>query len=85
MKHFELFYGDGCAACEEVRLQLAQLSFKQGFSYKEIEVWNNEENRKIFDKRVSKDKCDNVPVVINQKTGEVWCDKEIQSLKEFLV
>jgi hypothetical protein len=68
-----------------VRLQLAQLSFKQGFSYEEIEVWNNEDNKKVFDKLVSKDKCENVPVVLNKKTGEIWCDKDLKSLKEFLV
>lgn len=82
---FTLFYGLGCDACEEVRLLLAQLSFKQGFSYQEIEVWNNSENKKRFDKLVSKDKCENVPVLVNQKTGDIWCDKEMKSLKEFLV
>lgn len=82
---FTLFYGLGCDACEEVRLQLAQLSFKQGFSYEEIEVWNNNENKKKFDKLVSKDKCENVPVLLNNKSGAIWCDKELKSLKEFLV
>jgi hypothetical protein len=71
MNHYELFYGDGCATCEEVRLVLATQSFKLGFSYSEHETWNNPENAKRM-LEITKTDDDAVPLIYDAENSRIW-------------
>lgn len=75
MKHYELFYGDGCGSCEEVRLIVAQNSFKLGFEYTEFEVWNNKENQHYMDTVISKSYT-TVPIILDTTSKRIWNDQE---------
>lgn len=66
-----IFYGAGCPTCEEIRLDMARLSYKRGFTYSEREVWHNAENQQLFDQLVDVS-VDAVPVIYNCKTKTTW-------------
>jgi hypothetical protein len=79
---FIIFYGAGCPECEEIRLEMAQLSYKRGFQYSEKEVWNNTTNAQLFDELVDQS-IDAVPVIYHTKTQSVWAGESL--LKDWIM
>jgi hypothetical protein len=69
--HYELFYGDGCPTCEEVRLVLATQSFKLGFSYSEHETWNNSDNASRMSEILGTSD-DAVPMIYDAQHSRIW-------------
>jgi len=70
--HLIDFYGTECKFCIKLEPLLKRIEEELGVEIERIEIWHNEENKKLW-KKMDDGFCGGVPLLINTKSGKKIC------------
>jgi thiol-disulfide isomerase/thioredoxin len=67
------FYGTECPHCRRMDKIVAELEKKKKITIAKLEVWHDEENKKILEAIPEFNKCRGVPFFFNRTSGKFIC------------